>query len=121
MTTSISRFGSRTRAFQLPYGLVSFRWSRSNRDSSGQQGCQMGANDPKVLNCEKLKMIRLQKSDRSEWNEMLASCPEAIVKAERDTIYSSIDDLQKLQHESAQMFEHAAQKDGKRGRRRGWK
>ncbi|KAJ3030982.1 hypothetical protein HDV00_008605 [Rhizophlyctis rosea] len=115
MTTTLTRFYPPSRRGSFPYGLVAHRWSRSTWDSFGQQGAQMSANDPKVLHYEKVRIIKLQKQDRGNWDEKLASWPEAIIKAERD-FYGSITDLQQLQADSAQMFEEAARTRGRRSR-----
>jgi len=81
-------------------GALAFSAGRARYSSHSS----MHENDPDKLHDIKTVSLKQQKEGKGEWHESLASDAEAYIKAERDEIKSSSEEIKKLQKETEQLL-----------------
>ncbi|EPS40191.1 hypothetical protein H072_5970 [Dactylellina haptotyla CBS 200.50] len=101
-TSIISR-----RIFLAPSrGALAFTTARAQYSSYSSRH----ENDPEKLNDHKNNSLKDQKAGKGQWNENLASDAEAFIKAEREEIKTSGDEIGKLQKKTNELLEKAGLK-----------
>ncbi|KAK6331719.1 hypothetical protein TWF718_002264 [Orbilia javanica] len=115
MTTQT--FSRRFPIFCTARGSFSFTAATRLSVSSHQQQTRHSSyssvheNDPEKLDGYKRNSLKEQKDGKGQWHEELASDAEAVIKAERQEIKATGEEIEKLQRETNKLLKKAGLKE----------